>query len=643
MENQENDRIDKLQENLYSRESPPPQTDKRSMFSPTNYDVKNDWASEEVRGSIPANYGESKKGSFFSKLFTASVIFFVVALGIAFFLISGGFNAVSSKNVDISVLGLSSVDAGQELVLQIKVTNNNNVALENSKLSIEYPSGTRMVTDINTELPRQEEELGTINAGGDVSKTVHAVLFGEKESVKQIKISVEYKTKGSNALFYKDKVYEIAIRSSPVLMQINYPKEVNSNQDIDLNVEVGSNSNTLIKNLLFKADYPFGFTYTSATPNPSFGNNVWQVGDLSPKAKKTIVIHGKMQGQDEEEKTFQFHSGLASQTNDKNIGVDFITTLGSLSIRKPFISLDLKIDGDAADNHVTQIGETMSASISWLNNLPVNINDAVIQVKLSGAALDRLRISPENGGFYRSIDNTIIWDKKTVPELSQINPSEGGLLSFRFSSLPETSQIAAVAKNLEITLNTSISGTRIIGDTAPEQVSSSFLKKVKIGTELGLNSRILYSVGPFRNTGSLPPKAEKETTYTIIWTLGSTLNDVGGATVSATLPPYVRWLGNVSPATEKVSFNPDTNTVFWNAGDVKSGSGSVSTSKEVAFQVGFLPSLGQVGTTPIIINETKVTGTDKFTSKQLQSTKPSLSTRLSTDPIFETGKEVIVK
>ena len=198
----------------------------------------------------------------------------------------GGFNAVSSRNVDISVQGPVAIDGGEELVLDVSITNNNNVSLQNTRLRFEYPEGTRRADNLSVELIRSEEEIGNIAPGEGVTKTVKAVLFGERESIKQIKVSVDYKTQGSNATFTKDKNYEIGIKSAPIVFSIDYPKEVNSNQEMELVVNLTSNSNTPVENLLVRAEYPFGFSFIKSDPQSTFDNNVWNVGSLKPKEKK---------------------------------------------------------------------------------------------------------------------------------------------------------------------------------------------------------------------------------------------------------------------------------------------------------------------------------------------------------------------
>lgn len=660
-----NERINDLERDLYSRDAAPITTKKRPDLSEDSSherhaqygwkeqaqnatsgvaEVKGPgvFVGEKTLGEELAEFDRSeRKSSLATKVFLASVLFFVVSAGIAAYIILGGFNIISSKNVDISVQGLVAVAAGEPLSLDILVKNNNNSTLDSGTMYVEYPEGTRMADDVTKELTRDQIDFDVVPTGGLVTKTIKPVFFGEKDSVKQIKIRVDYKARGSNASFSKEKTFDITIKSSPILMTVDVPKEVNAGQDIAITVDVASNSNTLINDLLVRVEYPFGFSFTGATPEPTFGQNVWRVGDLSPKANRTITIRGKMEGQNEEERTFRFSTGTASDSDEKQLAISYITSQASLFIKKAFIGLSLELNGKVGERVVAP-GERVQGTLVWSNNLPVAINDASIQVKLSGKGLDRSQVTAGSNGFYRSIDNIITWDKNSVPALRNIEPGESGAVTFMFSVLPSSQQLLSQGRDLNIVLDATANGTRVQSDV-PQQVQSKTSGIAKIGTNLTIAGRTVHSIGAFNNSGPIPPRVEKETTYTIVWNVSNSFNDVANAALTTQLPPYVRWLGKVSPTSEQVSYNDSTRTVSWNIPIVPAGVGYTAAAKEVSFQVALLPSLSQVRTIPDLTGPLMITGVDRFSGATIQSNKPALNTRLTNDPDFGSGDDQVVQ
>jgi hypothetical protein len=405
-------------------------------------------------------------------------------------------------------------------------------------------------------------------------------------------------------------------------------------------VSISSNSEQKIQDALLQVNYPFGFNFKSANPSPDFGNNTWRLGDLNPKSKKVIDIKGVIEGQDNEDKIFTFNAGLADPNDERSMGVGIISSMQKITLKQPFVGLDIKINGDSGKDFVTKIGNKMNAEIAISNNLPVAVNNANVKVSLSGNILNKSSVNASNGGFYRSSDNTISWDKNGESILSLLSPGQNSSLSFNFMTLPYSSNMISAFHNAEVDIDVTLKGD-VKSDSLPSQIVSTFSKKIKISTDLTLNPRLLYSVGAFKNTGPIPPKADIQTTYTVDWIVTNSFNDVSGAVVKATLPPYVTWLGSYSPQSEKISYNPDNRTVTWELGNIPSGAGFSGSSREVGFQVGVTPSQNQIGSAPVVINETTISGTDNFTGQSAGATKASLNTRISTDPKYNYGDEKV--
>ena len=129
----------------------------------------------------------------------------------------------------------------------------------------------------------------------------------------------------------------------------------------------------------------------------------------------------------------------------------------------------------------------------------------------------------------------------------------------------------------------------------------------------------------------------QETTYTILWSVINSSNNVTAAAVKATLPAYVRWLGVVNPETEKLTFDNSRGEVNWDLGVVDAGLGLTSAAREVAFQVVLLPSISQTGDTPVIVTTPTLTGTDSFTHQLLTNTKRSLDVQITGDSLYQPG------
>jgi len=633
------DSISKIQKELNSRGGSDILHEETHQLKDNSYNVKDTWDTEK---KAPAPFISQKvPKSFLKRALIWSITFFVLAASLATLVILLGFNLTSAKNVEIQVKGLTTIEGGTELSLDISIVNNNRVAIKDAEITLEYPDGARQVGNILEPLGREKQIIPEIGRKNNESRTFKSILYGERQSVKPIKISLEYKTQGSDAILNVEKIYEVSIRSSPVVITVIAPKEASVGQSATINLEVASNSNQPLNDLLLIIDYPSGFTPLDFKPAPTFDKGVWALGDLDPRETKEIEIKGKLDGQENEEKGFKFAVGTRSPKDNRLIGVEYLSNYESIFLREPFVSLIINIQDTKSGDYIAHMGDKIGVDLSWLNNLETDLRDVTLEAKLTGKPINESSVEPGQNGFYRSQSDTITWDKNTSSVLAKLSSKQSGSFDLDFETLRPGQSSFGMFKNSEIDLVVTMRGTRDYESESSETISIEAGRKIKIETDLSLSSRIVHSIGPFRNSGSLPPKAEQATTYTIIWSLSSSFNDAENTVVKAILPVYVEYTGNINPTNSDITFNSETRTVSWNAGRIGAGTGFGPSQKEAAFQISFTPSQNQVGNAPILLGETEVTGTDTFTRTEVSDEKPALSTRISTDPIYSFGKEKV--
>jgi dihydrofolate reductase len=288
---------------------------------------------------------------------------------------------------------------------------------------------------------------------------------------------------------------------------------------------------------------------------------------------KRVFWRGAIIGQNNEERVFRINAGTASEEDERQIGVPIAALTESLTVKKPFIGLDMSIDGRREGDYAGRGGEDTSVEFVVRNNLPTRLFHTTVSVSLSGAALDKNKISAGQNGFYRSIDNTIVWDERSVPELADLAPGEEKTFNFKVTPLPYSKVSSGAKPEINIALNAE--GERVLDSGSVENVSSNQNRKIVLGTDINIYSKVVRSQGNIENTGPIPPKAEVPTTYTVIWGISNSFNQVSGIEVRAGLPSYVKWTGVYSPGSENISYNQVTNEVVWKAGSVLSNTGAV--------------------------------------------------------------------
>lgn len=641
----EDDRLERLKNKLYSNSEDKLQQIKRVRLQKHSVLVDNAWEDESEKNTpafkvSPIDEDIKDRSSSYKKILGISLLLFFGAVAFLVYTLFTGTNSISNSNIDIKLIGPVSSPAGEELPLDIDITNSNNVDLILADLVISYPEGTRSSVDQSTPMPTERIPIGTISKGQTVREKIKPILFGEEGTVKNINMSLEYRVDGSANIFVKEKNFPISIGSSPITMNVESVKEIIPEQEAEFKVTIKSNSTAVIKGLVLKAEYPFGFDFTGSTPVASVSDDTWTLGDVLPGEERKISVRGRLLGGNSQERVIKFYTGTEDPKDKTEIATIFVTNTKDLTLKKPFLSLDMTLDGKTATTYVARSSRSVKGEITWQNNLNVPLNDVVMEVKLDGQLLDRSSVEGDRG-YYRSVDNTILWDRSTLSDLKEVISKGSGRVQFNFNTLAATIKNSSIYRNPSIKLDLTVRAKRLNEDRVPEEIVSTISRTIKVASDLNLSSRIVHSIGPFDNTGPMPTMPDEATTYTVLVSVANSFNSVKDTVYTATLPSYVSWTGKYYPENTNVKYNADKREVTWTIGDVAPGTGYSSSLKEFAYQVSFLPSIGQRGTSPMLIGPQKVMAKDSFTGTIIESLLQALDTKIETDPAFSFGDEKV--
>ncbi len=645
----EKEHIERLRQAMYSRDlSEKLKARERRGLADTHTNVGEDWKRPEPEMQpmlvAPRRIGWGRQAFFW--IFGVALVFFMGAGGffLYYFFFGGGAVPASPENISIAMSGPAQLAGGEPTELQIAVTNSNKVPLESAELVLHYPPGTRPpgvpakssqlepcsgtnVSDTALNLSEQRICLGTIEPGGVRQGTVSAIFVGTEGARENVKAELEYHVQGSNSIFVASSAYTLNFTSAPLAVSVDGNTQSISGQAALFKVTVSSNSAAPIKDVLLSMESPFGFKQTSATP-ATFAAGLWALGDFGPGEKKTVTIGGVLTGEAGDERVFHFVSGTRKDIKNKSVDTPLSSVTFHSSISQPFLQLALAVN-DVGGNTVTvSPGEKVSVSIAYQNNLPTAIQNVVIVAKVNGLEIDGSTVKSVDG-FFRSSDGAMFWDKTTTNGvLAALSPGQKGVVTFSFQ-MP-TSDMLAHVTNPRIDLSVNAAGNRVSETGVPQVLQSTARGVISLASDLALVAQGLYYSNPFGSTGPMPPKAGTETTYAMVFTVTNTTNKISEATLTAELPPYVRWVGIYSPASEKITFNQLNGTITWHLGDVAPGVGvGASQPRQAAIAVGFTPSSSQIGQQPTLLHNINLNGVDASSTDPISRHVDDLTTNLT--------------
>jgi len=622
------DHIAELQKRLYARDPASLPKRKFGILRPLKHNVSSSWGQTELSEDVePRKPGVSG----YKRFFLFSLFFFLLALGALAFSVYRGALTLSSKNVDLVVLGNSFVAGGEDLPIQVEIVNKNSSDLLNVVLTLDYPKGA---TDAaGSDVVRIEKSLGTIASGKTKSEEFGVVLYGEQGMSRTITARLSYTLAGSSSTFQKEKAFSVLVSSSPLALTLDAPGAIASNQLFTLTLRNLFTGDKLLPNVLARVEYPNGFVFQSSTPEPVSGNNVWALGDLQKGAEQTVSIRGKILGEEGDEKAFRVYVGTPESETDNRIAVTYNSSLHTVKLAQPFLTSEIIINGSSTDVVAIPIGGAVSGTVNWTNNSGTRISDPTFSLVLTGEGINTATVKAESG-YFDALSRTITWNGQSNSSLSVIEAGATGQLSFSFSTI----EARAIG---DASLNLSIKGLFPERGYAEQTIANIDEATLRYASHLQFASQAYYSVGPIKNTGPFPPKVGSDTTYTITWTARPSENALSGYKATAVLPVGVAWAGTISPQAEPIVYNPDNRTVVWDLG-VMPRATSTPQSRSVSFQVRIRPTAEQQGAEPDLLGETTITATDSIANVPLTLIKLPLSTRLNSDPAYSAGKEKVL-
>jgi hypothetical protein len=639
MDQNDHGRLESLNDSLYKKEVT--EKEHRHGIENKGRTVNRDWGDVSLGDTTAMSQSSNRRTSFFKKFFITTVVFFIIALVFALIKVFSSGEDISSNNVDVQIIGNSFVSGGEELKLTVQVTNRNPVSLEVADLIVSYAKNNETIAEDPTDVTRTRIPLGTIPNGKTVTQAVPLTLYGPEGGQKQIEFRLEYKIPDSTALFDKAKDFVVTLSSSPLSLTTDGSPVAVSGQPYQFTIIVSANTKESIKNLFIKTDYPTGFTFTKATPAPSTLENGWLLPEVIPGTPQKITIMGILRAQNGEERSFRIYSGTQSDRDKSLIGITYASTVHLVSIVRPFIETELIVNGEKGDTVALPPENQVSVDIPWKNNLPFKVSNVKISVTIEGDVLDKNSINITDG-YYDSSQNKIVWDQNTMPALRQLLPNQTGHVGFTFV-LPK---LDPTIKNPKIVLHTATEAVESgLSGGEPLIIDNLNTTTIKIISDFQAKTETLHDTGPIPNTGSIPPKVDTDTLYTIHWMIYNGANSLSNVVARAVLPPGVTFTNVISPSVQKneLTYNDKNREVVWSVKNIPGGTGITNAPKEIYFQVTLKPSLSLVGTVPTLTKEGSIGGFDTFAGINVQRPLPETTTDLTGDGNYSPEAKTVVQ
>lgn len=638
--NEEDSKIDEMKDFLYSRSTGNIKPQRSVLKKRKKTIIQNNWAvnkkDENTTNDDVYKYKIKKKRSMFYFFLLFSFIFFIGALVFSVYFLMLNKNEISLQEIDISVIGPNSIKSGEDLSFSVIVENMSDLTYEDIDMTVYFPDSTVKSSDREFVKADSREIKKDLLPNSKIKEQFDVALSGSVGEKKDMKIDIFYKGKSYSGFLNKQTTYTVQIDSAPVDIQLEYPKKIISSDEFNMKINILSNVTEPINDLLVVGKYPVGFEVVSTKPESIFTDtkNVFSIETINPGDTETIAIKGFLRGEEGEEKYFNFIVGDTLPFKNEMRTV-FAKQEDRVLLKEPDMSFVVESKNENNNEYdVYSAGGEPIINFNLKNNLSDIVSNVKITADIEGAIYDKKSVKTSKG-FFDSNKDRLVWDRTINDAFKSLSSEQFVTDKIAFDILSYDEIISDGIKNPEINFKFKIFGTSFADAGSQNEIYLTLDKKIKLRTKLDFSEQILYSQGPFKNTGDVNPVSGEKTTYTVAWSIKNTTSDIEDLQVKAKLPIYIKYLNNTSPKNAYFSYNEETREVTLNYKKIDAFTGYNTDVKTAYFQIEYLPTDPHIGSEPVIVEQKYITASDSFTGENIKIENKVSTTKLRDDPEYD--------
>ncbi len=511
------------------------------------------------------------------------------------------------------------VIAGAPSTLIIRFTNGTGEELRNVRLSVGFPRHF-LLQELSSdygEFKGHVIDLGTLAPNDSGSIRIRGVMFGDVGGKQTFRSIMTFSYGEDDIADQKLDFYTFSPVGSTLSLNLQLPEKVVAFQPLEGTITYKNTGEIDFPEISIKPEWPEGFSYISS--NAPFENDAFQLPAIAAGEEGVMTFKGELQ-EVFDEVVFIFHPSFTfGETNYKQ---------ESLIEAVPVMPPPIRV-AHSMKTETLRPGSTVEVTVSYENISDEPVFDAKI-----GFTSDSV--------FFRSDEYTV--DASEYPELAKIEPGELGEIIIT-APLRSSIQQSETTEYENIQIKTRAIASYLLGSGSGQSIKSqgdeisSTLTSPIILDSFG---RYATPTGDQLGRGPLPPIVGVETRYWIFWNIRGTTNPIENVHIEGRLPSNVRFTGKQTVSQNGgVMYDPSTNIISWNDSRIEPTLAPGSKIIGVAFEVAITPTENQVGTSPILMSDIRVTGTDATTGAFVSSSGANVTTNLPSDPMAG-GKGIVV-
>jgi len=248
-----------LEEELYKKEFDPVKRGADRAVAPAPPPpVPDHWASE----ASPDRPAPSHKPRL---LLIGSIL-----VGIGVIAVVGVFIMAANRDVgtvDVAIDGPDRLYRGVPFVVTVSVSNQRETPLRTATLVLGLPAGLILVTETEQRAGPPAQVLGDIGTGAVVQKRFTLLPIADVRSTQRLSVTVSYTLTGQRKL-EANQTRDLVINENALTLELTHTEKALRGTPITVELAYRNVSGFDFKDVVIRARYPNGFTFTEASVRP---------------------------------------------------------------------------------------------------------------------------------------------------------------------------------------------------------------------------------------------------------------------------------------------------------------------------------------------------------------------------------------
>lgn len=531
----------------------------------------------------------------------------------------------SSRNLNLSLKTPDEVLIGVPFDLRVEFSNQFGAVLKGVFLMVNLPEGAVFVGSGEDKLLKKKD-LGDIGEGSLISETYQVVFLRGRDSVKELRATVNYLPSKLGTRFEITEKTEVTVRDAGVAVEVVGPESVLSGEEFELEVIYRNVSEVDFNDLELKLEYPANFSFLRSSIKPDKGKDTWFLGGLRQGSEGVFTIRGSVIGP--EESLVEFKTNLKTNLAGKQYDLEIKPF--SLTIAPSPLSLNIALNNKS--DYIVQPNDNLNYVISYVNNTDAPLRGVIIRAQLVGELFDFNYLNTD--AFFRTSDNTLIWNFQNTPALNLLSSNSAGFVKFSIKAKEQYSIRRFSDKNFVLRVNVEIESPTVPGSVNAVRTFNITKLESKVSGTIIVETRGYFrdAATSILNKGPMPPRVGQPTNFTVHWILKNFATDVLAIEIKAALPEGVKFTGVAkSNFASPPFYDEENNQMIWQIDKLSANKGVIDQPVEAIFQIEVIPSDEQVGNYMLLVGETSFRVFDDFTNIELSGFASAVTTSLPHD------------